>query len=166
MITTSVVSSSEPNNDKKMMWFWQSSPSPRDDDQRKGWKRYSDFENEYIEEAYQRKNIEVQLNGYIINFEYSMQLNIDDRNIKKPVKREEINLSQYVREDRFCHPQRASKSFESEAKEENSFFFKWLTKNQQIKRNFPVIADLAAQGTSICVCRHLIDVTLYVVFSS
>ncbi|CAF4619145.1 unnamed protein product, partial [Didymodactylos carnosus] len=45
----------------KVVWFWQSNSNPLDDAETKEWRRYSDFESEFVEEKYQKKNNEVQL---------------------------------------------------------------------------------------------------------
>ena len=106
------------------------------------------FKSEFIEEAYQRMDTEVQLDGFVINFKSNTQMSLDGSDIQRPIKRGEIHLGRYVREERFCCCQKAIKSFESKADEENSFFSKWLSKNQRIKRDFSAIANLAAQGKS------------------
>src|SRR5690349_16404330 len=116
MATTSSSSSS---NKKKIVWFWQSNSNPFDEKEEE-WKRYSDFETEYIEEAYQRQEKEVQLNDYVINFKYNMQLHKDDRNRQRPVKRELVDVNSYVREERFCEPERTVKSFEAKPRPVNA----------------------------------------------
>lgn len=56
----------------KVIWFWQSDYNAwHEDNEAIEWTRYSDFENDFIEEAYQRnqeEEEEVKLNDSVINF--------------------------------------------------------------------------------------------------
>lgn len=135
-------------------WFWQTDS--------KTWTRYSDFESEFIEEAYERMDTHVQFDNYIIDLKCGIQSNIDNRNEQRSVKREEVHLGSYVRQERFSYSQRVTEPLENVAKEEDSFFRKWMVKNPQIKRNFSLIATLAAQGESIYAFRQLRNIFLQV----
>lgn len=44
------------NESKKIVWFWRSNANEEQE-----WKRYSDFENDFIEMAFQRKDEQVRL---------------------------------------------------------------------------------------------------------
>jgi len=160
MATTSVLSTSS-NKNKRIVWFWQSNPNPWDGKEKQEWQRYSDFENELIEEVYQRKENEVQLNDYVINFKCNIQFQRDDRNRRRPVKREEIDVTQYVREERFSYPQRAVKSFDSQFEQEHSISWQWKKKNAQIVAggNYLAIAQLAAQGKCLRRFSQLLHVS-------
>jgi hypothetical protein len=139
-------------NSKRIVWFWQKNPDLWNEDEQKEWKRYSDFENEFIEEAYQRRENEVRLNDYVISFEHNMQFNKHDRNRQRTVTRKEIDVSNYVREERFCYPERAVKLFDDGNKPWDPVFYGgWFWKNKQIKEDYPEVAELAAQGTNISV---------------
>lgn len=144
-----IVSSFETNNKTRVMWFRQSITYSVDASEETEWERYSDFENEFIEEAFQRKDSEVNFNGCTINFHCSQQRYIDRKCVKVSIKRDEIHLSACMRKERFCYPHKLVTLFDSKIKQENTFFFKWVSKNRDIKRNFPAIANLAAQGYSI-----------------
>ena len=159
MLTKSAVSLSSLNKNTRIIWFWQTVLNLEDDESER-WTRYSDFESEFIEEAYQRMDTNVQFDDYIIDLKYGIQSNIDNRSEPKQVKREEVHLGSYVRHERFSYSQRATKPLENEAKEEDSFFRKWMVKNPQIKRDFSRIATLAAQGESIHAFRQLCNVFL------
>ena len=102
-------SSSTKNNHKKIIWFWQSDPKEV------VWKRYSDFECDHIEEAFQRKDAEVHLNDYLIDFKRKLQIKIDDPQQHTSVKREAIEMNNNVREERYLHTERATKSFGRES---------------------------------------------------
>ncbi|CAF3293836.1 unnamed protein product [Rotaria sp. Silwood2] len=117
---------------KKILWFWQSNSTNIHDEKEKQqqWKRYSDFENDHIEEAYQRKEKKVPLNDYVINFEYRMQQHKNGNQMA--IKREEIDFSQCVREERFLYPVRATsaKSFEKEY-DKSDFISQWRRKEHK-----------------------------------
>lgn len=131
-----------------------------EDDVSEIWTRYSDFESEFIEETYQRMDTHVRFDGYIIDLKSGIQSNVDSRSEQRLVKREELHLGNYVRQERFSYSQRVTKLLENETEEKESFFRKWMVKNPQVKRNFSVIATLAAQGESIYVSRPLRNVFL------
>ena len=159
-MTSATSSPSSSNKNKKIIWFWQSNPNLWDENEQKEWKRYSDFENEFIEEAYQKKEKEVQLNDYVINFKYNIQSKKHNRNIQRPIKREELDVCNYVREEKFCHPDRALISFAHEYSDEHNFVYKWVNENDQIKWDFPAVAELAAQGKSSCSVLQLKNLSL------
>lgn len=141
-------------NRKKFIWFWLSNSNPWNDNEPKEWKRYSDFENEFIEDAFQQQEREVQLNDHTINFEYLMAFKKEDKNTHIQVKREEVRFHKYVRQERFAHPERALKAFDSKYEQEYNFVWQWRKKNEHIassgRYNYPAIADAAAQGKSDC----------------
>lgn len=71
---------------RTIVWFWLSNPNSSD---RKGdfeWMRYSDFENNYVEEAYQSKKKQIELNDDVINFDSNTQNKKNDNNIQIPVE--------------------------------------------------------------------------------
>ncbi|CAF3273362.1 unnamed protein product, partial [Rotaria sp. Silwood2] len=95
-MAAAVVSSLSSDAGKKIVWFWQSNSNPWNREEKKEWKRYSDFENDFIENAYQRQDSEeVQLNDYVVNFKYKIQYNQQDRNKQRSIKREEIDVKNY-----------------------------------------------------------------------
>ncbi|CAF3874524.1 unnamed protein product, partial [Rotaria sp. Silwood1] len=54
----------------RIAWFWQSNDvSPWDEMEPKEWRRYSDFETEFIEEKYQAKEREASLGDCVIDFQ-------------------------------------------------------------------------------------------------
>lgn len=106
-------SSSSAKSNKRIIWFWQSDSNSQDPTE-VVWKRYSDFECDHIEEAFQRKDAEVRLNDYVIDFKRKLQIKIDDPQ-HRPVKREAIEMNNNVREERYLHTERATKSFGKES---------------------------------------------------
>lgn len=137
MNSASAIPFSKQKNLSRIVWFWQSSSNL--------WIHYSDFESEYIEEAHQQKEIEIKLNDSLINLKLNIQSNINNKT-QRSIKREEIYLAHYMRQERLCYSEKPIISLESQVNEENSFFSQWLVKNQHIKRDFAAIANLAAQG--------------------
>ncbi|CAF1254857.1 unnamed protein product [Adineta steineri] len=130
---------------KKIIWFWQLNSNSCDPKQLEKWKCYSDFENAFIENAFRKKEKEVQLNDYVINFDLKMQCNKEDINRQIPVKREEVDLSSVVRAERFSYPESAvMKSFETEWILDIGM--EWQETNKHIETEFEVIAEIAAQG--------------------
>lgn len=92
---------------KKVVWSWQSNPGPYNDTEQQKWERYSDFEIEAIENSYGQKDT-VDLGGCIIDFRRMVQIINEVSRRESPVKREEINRRQYLREERFSYPEEPS----------------------------------------------------------
>jgi hypothetical protein len=100
------------------------------------------FENDHIEETYQRGNEELQLNDV---FDKKVVIENEHSNEEKPLQREEANLSGYARAERFSYPERANlKTFQTSKK--LSFLDHWSSKNENITQDYPAVAELAAQG--------------------
>lgn len=140
------------NDKKKAIWFWQINTNSSDVNcQEQQWQCYSDFENEYIEECYSKRKKEVKLNDIVINFKTNMQFNINDNTKQNSIKREEINISQYVREERFSNSEKRIKSFidQNEYDLSTSIFLTWWTENYEISKNYSTVAELAAQGKDL-----------------
>ena len=143
--------SSLSNKNKKAVWFWQSNLC--NDIERKGWERYSDFQSDFIEECYQRNEFEIELNNFIINFNRNVQFKKDNQNNENAIKREEIDLNNYLREERFSFPENPSKLFNNvNCKYSGSEFInQWGRKNCNIiKRvldtDYDSIIALAIEG--------------------
>jgi hypothetical protein len=135
---------------KIIRWFWQSHSNSLDGKENVKWERYSDFENEHIEEAYQRKDKQVGLNDHVINFEHNKYFKKDDRNQQCSVKREEVAVNHYGREARFSYPERANKSFVPNSGGMSPFIEQWRNKNLDLVygSNLSDIVEVAAQGRS------------------
>ena len=151
MSTTAPISLSW-NSKKKAIWFWRSNSVSFDANcQEQIWKHYSDFENDYIEECYWKSKEQAEINDIVISFNMNMQFCKDDHTKKNKVKREEIDLSQYFREERFCYTERRMKSFvyQKASSISESIFCAWWTENSAIVKNHRAVAELAAQGTDL-----------------
>lgn len=139
-------SSVSSSNNKKVVWFRQSNLNSFDEKEKQEWERFSDFEIEFIEVAFQRKQKEVEINDYFINFQQNMQFKKTDRNRQRLVKREENDRAQYVREERFKYPERANKSFNNSRNMDQDLVYQWYSKHKQTTENCSAIAELAAEG--------------------
>ncbi|CAF3733289.1 unnamed protein product [Rotaria socialis] len=136
----------------KVIWFWQSNSNRFDENEDKEWKLYSDFENKFIENSYQNQEKEVELNNYKIDFKRNIQFDKQDRYKQRPVKRQIIDISNYVRQERFCFPEEPLKSFANHEEGAN-FYTLWFITHYEIAdtgyKNLYPIAELAAQGILI-----------------
>ncbi|CAF3434328.1 unnamed protein product [Rotaria socialis] len=136
----------------KVIWFWQSNSNRFDENEDKEWKLYSDFENKFIENSYQNQENEVELNNYKIDFKRNIQFDKQDRYKQRPVKRQIIDISNYVRQERFCFPEEPLKSFANHEEGAN-FYTLWFITHYEIAdtgyKNLYPIAELAAQGILI-----------------
>jgi hypothetical protein len=136
-------------NGKRIIWFWQSNPNALDGNEKEEWKRYFDFENDLIEVAYQRKEKEIQINDYVINFKDGMRHKGNDCHGPRQVKRQEVDLNHYMREERFSYMGAAVKSFDIELEKKNDYCYQWGINNSQLLGNYKAIAELAAEGKTI-----------------
>ncbi|CAF4332092.1 unnamed protein product, partial [Rotaria magnacalcarata] len=129
-----------------------SNPNPFDENEDKEWKRYPDFENKFIENSYQNQEKEVELNNYKIDFTRNIQFDKQYRYKQRPVKRQIIDISNYVRQERFCFPEEPLKSFANHGKEAD-LYTSWFIKYYEIAdtgyKNLYPIAEFAAQGILI-----------------
>ncbi|CAF3829644.1 unnamed protein product, partial [Rotaria magnacalcarata] len=136
----------------KVIWFWQSNPNSFYENEDKELKRYPDFENKFIENSYQNQEKEVELNNYKIDFTRNIQFDKQYRYKQRPVKRQIIDISNYVRQERFCFPEEPLKSFANHGKEAD-LYTSWFIKYYEIAdtgyKNLYPIAELAAQGILI-----------------
>jgi hypothetical protein len=143
-MATETSSSSESSVQKKrIVWFYQSNSNPNEETE---WKRYSDFESDFIEEAFQKKeHEEIAFDNCLINFKENMQFNKNNKNQHSSVKREEVSVNDLIRKERFSDPEPVQiKSFESNFR--LNIVNKWLRKNQKIKDDYAAVAELAALG--------------------
>lgn len=63
---------------KMILWFFESDQSDWDESQGKEWTRYFDFENEFIEDAFQKGQNDVAVNGFVIDFALKLQIQRED----------------------------------------------------------------------------------------
>ncbi|CAF4299616.1 unnamed protein product, partial [Rotaria sordida] len=104
------------NSLKTVEWMWQSNPNPFSKSERATWSHYSDLENLIIEEAFQDKQTQAQLDDYFIDFKSNLQiLNTDDHK-QRPIKRVVRNREdKHLREARFMDlPVSSGRSFGGE----------------------------------------------------
>ncbi|CAF1474205.1 unnamed protein product [Didymodactylos carnosus] len=149
MATTTTTTTST-SSKKKIVWSWQSNPDPWNENEEKVWKYYSDFANEFIEDAHQKKSEgEVQLGDYVIDFRQMLQIRKDNRTKQRPIKREEVNVSRYLREERFCFAEKPMKSFTITQYGGGKFTYGWHERNQVLcypATRYSEIVEQAANG--------------------
>ncbi|CAF4591946.1 unnamed protein product, partial [Rotaria sp. Silwood2] len=89
---------------RNYQWYWNSTVDPwsSDDEQ---WQKYTDVENEIIEDANNQQKFDVEIDGdYIINLEYSLQYKRDNEFTARPIKRVHFGKDRsniHPREERF-----------------------------------------------------------------
>lgn len=134
-----------PSLKKRTIWFWKSGEE---------WKRFSDFENDYIEEAYQQGKIEIQLKHYVIDVKNNVQINKLDQAEQRQIKREDVYLANYVREEKFCSIEKPVLTSFAKGRVEGDF--RMLTREKYkrfTEHTFPDwrgLAEKAAQGKARC----------------
>lgn len=91
---------------RNFQWYWNSAMNPWSSDE--SWIKYTDIENEIIEDAYEAKKLEVEIdNDYIISLKYKVQYKTSDKSKQRPLKRVELSVDRnthHVREERFALP--------------------------------------------------------------
>jgi hypothetical protein len=137
------------DNNKKIIWFYQFNPNSFDDKKKEEWRPYSDFETDYIEEAFNRNEENVQLNDYIIDLKNKIQFQKDKKDSGRSVKRELIDRKNYIRNERFSsNTERATPKSFIPGREwyKAPLLDEWRHKNETIRQNSSTVAELAAQG--------------------
>ncbi|CAF1247732.1 unnamed protein product [Rotaria sordida] len=87
---------------KTVEWMWQSNPNPFSESEPATWSYYSDVENLIIEEAFQDKQPQAQLDDYFIDFKSNLQISNTDDYEQRPIKRvERKREDKRLREARF-----------------------------------------------------------------
>ncbi|CAF1357819.1 unnamed protein product [Rotaria sordida] len=90
------------NSLKTVEWMWQSNPNPFSESEPATWSHYSDLENLIIEEAFQDKQPQAQLDDYFIDFKSNLQISNNDDYEQRPIKRmERKRKDKHLREARF-----------------------------------------------------------------
>ncbi|CAF1172859.1 unnamed protein product [Didymodactylos carnosus] len=148
--STSVVKSAEVtisllSSAKRSVWSWQSNPNPWVLNETKEWTRYSDFETEFIEDKYLKKEeSEVEVGDYVVDLKSMVQISKADRNKQRSVKREEVPVRDFLREERFSYPEKAVKSFGTTYR--SKVIMEWKKRNKAIDGHWPETVEQAAQG--------------------
>ncbi|CAF3044395.1 unnamed protein product [Rotaria sp. Silwood2] len=144
-----MTSYSSNNNNQRIIWLYQSDPTSVDSKERGAWKCYSDFESDYIEEAYCRHEENVQVNDCIIDLKSKIQFQKDKKEHGTSVKRESVDRKSYVRNERFSsNTERPTPKSFTPGQEwyKAPLLDEWRNKNVTIRDNSSVVAELAAQG--------------------
>ena len=69
-------------------WYWNASSNPFSSSVPAQWTAYSREDNKTIEEHFQNKSSKVELKNHIIHLQDRMQINKQDFERQRPIKRE------------------------------------------------------------------------------
>ncbi|CAF0874522.1 unnamed protein product [Didymodactylos carnosus] len=101
----------KPNLSKEAIWHWKSNPNPFDPRETPQWTQYSDIDNDIIEEAFIKKEKQVGLENYWIDFEKMLQITKPCGSEQREIKRVLIDHEQNLRHERFFVPPKLTQSF-------------------------------------------------------
>ena len=134
----------------RIVWHWKSNYDPWSSKPEEAeWKRYSDAQNVFIEQAFMNKQQQIELSNYLIDLEHNVQIRKGDKHKQRPIKRVEINdATQYLRDERFFFPEKPVKSFSTAEKFGSEFVSLWGKKNETllVHKSFDEIVEQAADG--------------------
>ncbi|CAF1247705.1 unnamed protein product [Didymodactylos carnosus] len=138
----------------RIMWSWQSNSDPWNEQQTKEWQRYSDLEIDLIEREYQNNEKMVELGDYVIDFIQMYQFRKGSEHRQRRVKREMVDVTHYLREERFCFTEepKIAKSFAADV---TLFEFgaEWRKRNKEIaphdKFYYPQIVEQAIKSNHL-----------------
>jgi hypothetical protein len=85
------LASTHADKSTRFEWMWKSNANPWSKSEPEQWIKYSDTDNNTIEEAYIAKRSQAVLNGYCIDFRHRVQIADNDSNKQRPIKRVECN---------------------------------------------------------------------------
>jgi hypothetical protein len=92
---------------RNYQWYWNCAPDPWSTNNEQ-WQKYSDVENEIIEDANNEKIFDIEIDGdYIINLECLLQYKKGDEFSTRPIKRVQLDKDRshiHPREERFLLP--------------------------------------------------------------
>jgi hypothetical protein len=122
--TTACVSSTAPvlQRPRNFQWYWKldNDPSTGEND----WQKYDDVENEILEDGYNEKQPEVEIDGdLVINFKDQVQYNKNDTHKRQSIKRVQLDKDRstdHMRKERFLMPIFTDNSTEVNERREES----------------------------------------------
>src|SRR5579862_3951313 len=96
-----------PQRPRNFQWYWNSARDPWSSNEEE-WEKYTDIENEIIEDAYNEKQSDVEIDGNLnINLEFLLQYNKIDQSDSRQIKRVQQENNQNIicsRRERFSFP--------------------------------------------------------------
>ncbi|CAF3928368.1 unnamed protein product [Rotaria sp. Silwood1] len=130
----------------KAVWHWNSNSNPWCPKQEPHWTKYSDIDNEIIENAYQNHQKHVELDSYLIDLEHNVQKKKSNHNKQRPIRRILIEKDHNLRNERFFIPPKLTKTFSSYSAFHSNFIQEWTTRNFNIMHDMKKIVQNAADG--------------------
>ncbi|CAF4334984.1 unnamed protein product [Rotaria sp. Silwood2] len=92
---------------RNFQWYWNSAPDPWSVREEQ-WQKYTDIENEIIEDGHNQKRKEVEIDGnYVIDLKHQVQYKKGDSHKQRSIKRVQLDRdrsSLHLREERFSLP--------------------------------------------------------------
>jgi hypothetical protein len=152
-------------------WYWKSTCSVQTLDGREEWTKYSDLESEMIEKSFcgENKTKLVELDHYWINLNDSIQINKDDENKQRQIKRVVVNRNEnQAAKEGSLLPGRRPKPFNDSGLEGGiAFIYDWKKRNATLSNSEILIqaADgIVVEGNQLgkhleaqYLAEHLID---------
>jgi len=117
---------------RNYQWYWNCTADPwsANDEQ---WQKYTDVENEIIEDANNQKMFDIEIDGdYILNLECLVQYKRGDEFSARPIKRVQLDKDRsniYPREERFLLPVTLATSTSSSRQSQTENELNWLRIN-------------------------------------
>jgi hypothetical protein len=141
---------------RNYQWYWNSAPDPWSAEEQEIWTKYTDVENEIIEDAYREKKNYVEIDGnYIIDLKQLIQQKVNS-NKQRPINRIQFDPNQSsfsLREERFSSPVTIiSSTFSTKSSDRNDndwYNASFCNYAREIERKNTLIADVieeAVQG--------------------
>jgi len=132
--------------EEKPVWMWKSNPNPYSKTEPEQWTNYSEVECEVLEEAYQQKQKQFELDNYMVDIEHKIQTKKSETNKERPIRRILIDPTvRHLREERFSIPQKPIKS-DSDKQHFSFIIAEWLLKYRKDKDDHPNWVEQAAKG--------------------
>jgi hypothetical protein len=147
---------------RNFQWYWNKATDPWTYQGAENWQKYTDVENEIIEDAYNEKKSDVEIdNDYIINLKNQVQYKKNDSKRQRPIKRFVLDRDRsnvHLREGRFSVPVATCSVIQAdkELEEKDELSGLWNRGNlpetyyrlelKKKDKTFSLVAQNAAQG--------------------
>ncbi|CAF1285035.1 unnamed protein product [Didymodactylos carnosus] len=135
----------KPNSPKVAVWYWKSNLNPFDINESAQWTKYSNIENNIIEEAFEKKQKQVVLENYMIDFEKKLQISKKSGSKQRQIKRILTGNEQNLRHERFFIEPKLMKSF-GDYSMSSDFLESWIKNSNPSLERIDEILEQAING--------------------
>ncbi|CAF4515847.1 unnamed protein product, partial [Didymodactylos carnosus] len=135
----------KPNSPKVAVWYWKSNLNPFDINESAQWTKYSNIENNIIEEAFEKKQKQVVLENYMIDFEKKLQISKKCGSKQRQIKRILTGNEQNLRHERFFIEPKLMKSF-GDYSMSSDFLESWIKNSNPSLERIDEILEQAING--------------------